>query len=323
MLVFPLGLTFGVVFGLGAIVGMWSAVAAGLVAGRVAEGLPVRLALPTLKNNTFTPNLEFKLTRYLWQTLLLALLFLGLPNVIEAKVQSKLVPYTYGETSFKGFLAWDDSVKGKRPGVLVVHEWWGLNDYARIRAEQLAALGYVAFAVDMYGKGKVTTHPEKAGEWAKLTSSNVDEWQGRAEKGLKLLQADPNVEPTQLAAIGYCFGGATVMQLVYGGAPVKGVVSFHGSLPLPSHSKPINNSAKVLIAHGASDPFLTANHIQKFQAALDTAEIDWQMVLFSGAQHSFTNPTADQYGLKGAKYQKQADQRSWLHMKQFFEELFP
>lgn len=253
---------------------------------------------------------------------IVCLILVGIPPLVEAKVQSKTIPYTYGESSFEGFQAWDDSVKGQRPGILVVHEWWGLNDYARSRAEQLAGLGYVAFAVDMYGKGKVTTHPEKASEWAKLATSNVEEWLGRAQEGLKLLQADPNVDSTRIAAIGYCFGGATVMQLVYGGAPVKGVVSFHGSLPLPANANSISNSAKVLIAHGASDPFLTADHIGQFKAALDNAEIDWQMVLYSGAQHSFTNLSADQYGLKGAKYHKQADQRSWLHMQHFFDELF-
>ena len=183
---------------------------------------------------------------------LVFLLIVGLPTLVEARVQSKAIPYTIGQSSYEGFLAWDDSIEGKRPGILVVHEWWGLNEYARSRAEQLAALGYVALAVDMYGKGKVTTHPEKASEWAKLTTSNVDEWLRRAQEGLKLLRADPKVDPTRLAAIGYCFGGATVMQLVYGGAPVKGVVSFHGSLPLPPNSQSTRNSAKVLIAHGAS-----------------------------------------------------------------------
>lgn len=250
------------------------------------------------------------------------LILVGISPLAEAKVQSKTVPYTYGEGSFEGFLAWDDSVKGQRPGILVVHEWWGLNEYSRSRAKQLASLGYVAFAADMYGKGKVTTHPEKASEWAKLTTSNADEWLGRAKEGLKVLQEDSSVDPTRLVAIGYCFGGATVMQLVYGGAPVKGVVSFHGSLPLPPNTNPINNSAKVLIAHGASDPFLTSDHIQKFKGALVKAGIDWQMIEYGGAQHSFTNPSADQYGLKGAKYHKPADQRSWIHMKQFFDELF-
>ncbi len=250
------------------------------------------------------------------------LILVGIPPLVEAKVQSKVVPYSHGEESFEGFMAWDDSVKGKRPGILVVHEWWGLNDYARSRAEQLAAMGYMAFAVDMYGKGKVTTHAKKAGEWAKQTTSNVGDWLGRAQEGLKLLQAEPMVDSTRLAAIGYCFGGATVMQLVYGGAPVKGVVSFHGSLPLPPAAQAIAHSAKVLIAHGAADPFLTTDHIGQLKTALEKSEIDWQMIQYGGAQHSFTNPSADQYGLEGAKYHKQADERSWIHMQQFFDELF-
>ena len=253
---------------------------------------------------------------------ILLLVFIAFPCSLDAKIQSKVVPYSLGDKDYEGFLAWDDSVNGKRPGVLVVHEWWGLNDYARSRVEQLAEMGYVAFAVDMYGKGKVTAHPEKASEWAKLTTGNVDEWFGRAQKGLKILQADERVDPTRLAAIGYCFGGATVMQLVYGSALVKGVVSFHGSLPLPPHSEKVPDAAKVLIAHGNSDPFISLEHIGKFQTALNTAGIDWQMIVHSGAQHSFTNPSADQYGLKGATYHKQADQRSWMHMQQFFDELF-
>lgn len=252
----------------------------------------------------------------------LLLVFTAFPYSLEAKIQSKVVSYSLGDNAYEGFLAWDDSVRDKRPGILVVHEWWGLNDYARSRAEQLAEMGYVAFAVDMYGKGKVTAHSEKASEWAKLTTSNVDEWFGRAQKGLKILQADERVEPTRLAAIGYCFGGATVMQLVYGGAPVKGVVSFHGSLPLPPNSPKVTDVVKVLIAHGNSDPFISSEHIGKFQTALNTAGIDWQMIVYGGAQHSFTNPSADQYGLKGARYHRQADLRSWMHMKQFFDELF-
>ena len=254
--------------------------------------------------------------------LILFLILAGVPPLVEAKVQSKVVPYTKGKASFEGFLAWDDEMKGKRPGILVVHEWWGLNEYARSRAEQLAAMGYVAMAVDMYGKGKVTTHPEEASEWANLTTSNIEVWLGRAQAGLNVLLADSKVDPTRLAAIGYCFGGATVMQLVYGGAPVKGVVSFHGSLPLPQESQPVNNPAKVFIAHGADDPFLKPDHIQQFKVALDTAGIDWQMIEYGGAQHSFTNPSANQYGVKGVRYHAQADQRSWNHMKQFFDELF-
>lgn len=240
----------------------------------------------------------------------------------EATVLRQTVPYQHGEVKLEGVLVWDDSITGKRPGILVVHEWWGLNDYAKKRAEQLAALGYVAFAVDMYGKGKVTDHGEQAGQWAKEITGNLSVWQSRALEGLKILEAHPHVDPQKLAAIGYCFGGATVMQLVYGGAPVKGVVSFHGSLPIPPASPKINSAARVLIAHGEADPFLTSEHIQNFQSSLDQSGVDWHMVVYGGAQHSFTNPSANQYGIKGLQYQERADRRSWRHMQMFFEEIF-
>lgn len=241
---------------------------------------------------------------------------------VEAKIQRQTIPYQHGEVKLEGVMAWDDSITGKRPGILVVHEWWGLNDYAEKRAEQLAALGYVAFAVDMYGKGKVTDHGDQASQWANEVTTNLSVWQARALEGLRILEAHPQVDPQKLAAIGYCFGGATVMQLVYGGAPIKGVVSFHGSLPIPPASQTINSTAKVLIAHGDADPFLTAEHIRNFQSSLEHSGVDWHMVVYGGAQHSFTNPSANQYGMKGVQYQEQADRRSWRHMQVFFEEIF-
>lgn len=241
---------------------------------------------------------------------------------VEARVQIKTIPYNHGEVGLEGVVAWDDEIKGKRPGILVVHEWWGLNEYARTRAEQLAALGYVAVAVDMYGKGKVTTHPDEARQWMQQTTANVKMWQARANEGFRLLQTNPLVDQTRLAAIGYCFGGATVMQMVYDGAPVKGVVSFHGSLPLPPAYSAVKSSVKILIAHGEADPFLSQDHIRKFKHALDEAGLDWHMVIFGGAQHGFTNPSANQYGMNGVQYQEQADRRSWEHMKMFFDELF-
>ncbi len=243
-------------------------------------------------------------------------------SAVEAKVQVKPIPYSHGEVSLEGVLGWDDAVEGKRPGILVVHEWWGLNDYVQTRVEQLAELGYVALAVDMYGKGKVTTHADEARQWMEQATANVEVWQARAREGLRVLQADPRVDPTRIAAIGYCFGGATVMQMVYAGASVKGVVSFHGSLPLPPSSNAIKDSAKIFIAHGQDDSFLSPEHIQKFTQALEQAKADWQMVIYGGAQHSFTNPAANQYGMKGLQYQKQADRRSWEHMKLFLAELF-
>ncbi|MGD9852006.1 MAG: dienelactone hydrolase family protein [Nitrospirales bacterium] len=258
----------------------------------------------------------------LYRAVLVMFGILAVSAQVEAKIQLQSILYQHGEAKLEGVLAWDDSIKSKRPGILIVHEWWGLNDYVRTRAEQLAGLGYVAFAVDMYGKGKVTDHGDQASQWAKEVTGNLSVWQARALEGLKVLEAHPQVDPQKLGAIGYCFGGATVMQLVYGGAPVKGIVSFHGSLPIPPASQSINSSAKILIAHGEADPFLTPEHIGNFKTFLDQSRLDWHMVIYGGAQHSFTNPSASQYGMKGVQYQEQADRRSWKHMQVFFDEIF-
>ena len=256
------------------------------------------------------------------QAILMTIGVLLFPIGSDAAVQTKIIPYTHGQTQLEGYLAWDDRVQGKRPGVLVVHEWWGLNDYARQRAEQLAALGYVAFAVDMYGKGQVTTHPDQAGKWMTHIQNNVKEWQARAISGLEVLQHHPFVAPGKVAAIGYCFGGATVMQLVYSGTDIQGVVSFHGSLPLPEDPHNVQTQAKVLIAHGNADSFVPDSHVQKFRKAVEEAKLDWQMIVFSGTRHSFTNPGAGAYGIDALKYDAHADKRSWAYMQMFFNELF-
>lgn len=248
------------------------------------------------------------------------LLGLLIPSLCLAEIQTKTIFYQHGDVQLEGFLAWDVARTGKRPGVLVVHEWWGLNEYARDRARQLAGLGYVAFAVDMYGKGQVTNHPDQAGAWMKQVQTDVTQWQDRALEGLAVLRSQDMVDPQRLAAIGYCFGGATVLQLAYSGADVKGVVSFHGALPLPPQAH--NAKAKILIAHGNADPFLTEEHVRKFRQALDAANLDWHMVVYAGARHSFTNPGADAHGIDALKYDRQADERSWQHMQLFFDEIF-
>ncbi|MBI4775679.1 MAG: dienelactone hydrolase family protein, partial [Deltaproteobacteria bacterium] len=175
----------------------------------------------------------------------------------QAKITAEDVSYADDNVKLKGYLVYDDAYPDKRPGVLVVHEWWGLNDYARMRAERLASLGYVAFAVDMYGENKVTKHPDQASKWMKEITQNVELWRSRAMAGLDVLKAHPKVDRNRLAAIGYCFGGATVQQLAYSGADVRGVVSFHGSLVLPPEDGTEGIRASFLICHGAADPFVT------------------------------------------------------------------
>ena len=243
-------------------------------------------------------------------------------SVAQGAVVTRTISYQENGVNLQGYLAYDNALKGKRPGVLVVHEWWGLNDYARKRATQLAAMGYVAFALDMYGKDKVADHPEQAQEFMKKVTENVDTWQKRALAGLEILKKQPNTDSKRIAAIGYCFGGSTVQQLAYSGADIKGIVSFHGSLIPPMESAVKQTKAKILICHGASDPFTKPEALQAYIAAMNASGIDWQMVIYGHAKHSFTNPGADKRGMPALGYNRHADLRSWEAMKQFFNEIF-
>jgi dienelactone hydrolase len=241
---------------------------------------------------------------------------------LPAGVQHQPVTYSYEGTTLKGFLAWDDAIPGKRPGVLVIHEWWGLDDYARQRAEQLAALGYVAFACDMYGEGKQTEHPMEASQMAGAVRKNLKTWQGRALAGLQVLRENKLVDPQRIAAIGYCFGGSTALQLAYAGADLAAVVTFHGALPVPDEEQARAIKPKLLICHGASDAFIPEATIQQVRAALDKAKVDYQMIYYGGAVHSFTVPKADKAGVPGLAYHADADRRSWRDMQQLFQEVF-
>ena len=239
----------------------------------------------------------------------------------SAAVQTKKITYMDGDTACHGFLAWDDAVQGPRPGVLVVHEWWGLNDYARMRAEQLAKLGYVAFAADMYGDGKVVDHPKDAGAMAGKVRANVDAWRKRALAGLEVLKSQPQCDKSKLAAIGYCFGGSTVLQLALAGTPdLQAVVSFHGALPAPSEAEAKQVKAAILVCHGANDSFIPEKAIAAFRGALDKAGVKYDFQSYSGAVHSFTVPDADKKGLAGIKYDKAADEASWQAMQKLFKE---
>jgi dienelactone hydrolase len=249
------------------------------------------------------------------------LTLLCLANVLPAAVTSKTIPYKHGDLELEGYLAWDDSISGKRPGVLVVHEWWGLNDYARQRAQQLAKMGYVAFALDMYGKGKLAKHPQEAGQMAGAVRANQKDWRLRALAGLDVLKSQAQCDATRIGAIGYCFGGSTVLQLAYTGADVKGVVTFHGALAPPGEDEGGKIKARILVCHGADDAFIPEDAIEKFRHGLNQAKADWTMIYYSGARHSFTDPGADAHGVDGLRYNKSADQRSWQHMQDFFAEV--
>ncbi len=252
----------------------------------------------------------------------LLLLLLTIPFAARSAIKTETVEYKDGDTALNGFMVYDDALEGKRPGVIVVHEWWGLNDYTKQRAEMLAELGYVAFAIDMYGDEKVTEHAKDAKGWMSQITENVEAWQKRALLGLDILKKHELVDPDYTAAVGYCFGGATVMQMSYAGANLDGVVSFHGSLPPATEEQQKNIKAKVLVAHGEADGFIPAERIIAFKQGLDAAGADWQMVSYGGAHHGFTNPGADAYGIDGVKYDEKADNRSWALMQLFLDEVF-
>jgi len=246
---------------------------------------------------------------------------LALAAPASAKLATKTVEYRHGDVALKGYLAWDDATKGKRPGVLVVHEFWGLNDHARRQADKLAELGYVAFALDMYGV-PATDDPHKAGEMSGHFRNNRKLMIDRAKAGLEVLLKNENVDPKRIAAIGFCFGGTTVLQLALSGADLAGVVSFHGGLGGIEYQPGTKVKAKILILHGADDPMIPADAITAFQDTLRKAGADWQMVYYGGAVHSFTNEKADAVGMKGVAYHKPTAERSWAAMQQFFKEIF-
>lgn len=237
------------------------------------------------------------------------LCLLAFSATASATLKNKTLDYSYGGKNFKGYLAWDDAASGKRPGILVVHEWWGLNDYARSRADQLAKAGYVAFAADMYGDGKVATHPDEAGKMAGEARANIETWLGRANAALQVLRSQPNVDPEKLAAIGYCFGGATVLQLAYNGSPIKLVASFHGALFPPE--KPENIKTKILVFQGGKDPFVSSETLEQVQNSFHKGKVDAQITIYPDALHGFTVPGSETRGIKGVAYNAAADQASW------------
>ncbi|NJC88587.1 MAG: dienelactone hydrolase family protein [Desulfuromonas sp.] len=244
----------------------------------------------------------------------------------SAAVKGSEVDYRASDgTVLKGYLALDDSGVGRRPGVLVVHEWWGHNDYARKRAEMLAGLGYVALAVDMYGNGQQAGHPDDAGKFAGAVRKNLPLMKERFVAAWELLRRQPTVDPGKIAAIGYCFGGGVVLEMARSGLDLKGVASFHGSLEGGSKAQPGQVKARVLVLNGAADKFTTPEQIEAFRKEMETAGVNYKFVDYPGALHSFTNPAANEYAKKfnmPIGYNAEADQASWLELQVFFKEIF-
>ena len=241
---------------------------------------------------------------------------------VRAELVSKTVEYKQGDTVLEGYSVYDNATQGKRPGVLVAHQWQGLGAYEKKRAEMLAGLGYNVFAVDIYGKGIRPDNPRDAGAEAGKFKDNRPLLRARVRAGLDVLTRHELTDTKRIAAIGYCFGGTTVLELARSGADLAGVVSFHGGLSSPTPGDAKNIKAKVLALHGADDPFVPAAEVAAFEDEMRQGRVDWQLIAYGGAVHSFTHWDAGSDSSRGAAYNERADKRSWEAMKPFFAELF-
>ena len=256
-----------------------------------------------------------------------ALLIAGLSflSPAQAEISTKTVEYQDNGVTLQGFIAWDTERSGDgklAPGVLVVHQWMGLTDYERQRCQQLAELGYIAFALDIYGKGVRPANPQEAAKMSSVYKTDRALYRRRLNLGLEQLRGQAGVAQDRIAAIGYCFGGTGVLELARSGADMVGAVSFHGGLDSPTPADGKNIKAKLLLCHGADDPFVPAADIDAMKSELNAANVDWQMIYYSGAVHSFTQPMAGSDNSRGAAYNERADKRSWQAMQTFFQEIF-
>jgi dienelactone hydrolase len=245
-----------------------------------------------------------------------------LPQLAFAEIRTEVIEYREGDTVLQGLQSYDDAVPGKRPGVLIVHDWMGVTDHTKGVAEEIARLGYVAFAADIYGKGVRPADMQAAAAESGKFKADRPLLRKRATAGLAELQKNPIAEKGKIAAIGFCFGGTTVLELARSGARIGGVVSFHGGLDSPTPADGKNIKAKVLVLHGADDPFVKAEDITAFQSELRQGGADWQMFYYGDAVHSFTQKQSGTDKSKGAAYNEPAARRSWQAMKGFFAEIF-
>lgn len=273
--------------------------------------------------------------KYLLQLLMIAVLITACSKTekqadnMESSQASTIVgeevSYSADDVTMNGYMAYDEEVSGKRPGILVVHEWWGHNEYARSRADQLAELGYVALAVDMYGDGKQASHPEDAQKFSGEVMSNFDSARNRFQAALETLKSNPNVNTEQIGAIGYCFGGSVVISMANAGVSLDGVAAFHAGLQLPVMPQEGTTTSRILVMNGADDPFVTQEQVSKLDSAMTAAGVDYTYIGYEGVKHSFTNPDATERGKEFGlplEYNEEADNKSWERMKEFFSNTF-
>lgn len=241
------------------------------------------------------------------------------------QIEAKYVTYTDGDTVMKGYLAFNPRVKGRKPGILVAHEWWGLSDYIRERTRMYAALGYTAMAIDMYGNGKLMTNPDDAKKYSTELNNNFETAKARFLAAYNYLKKQKEVDTQKIAAVGYCFGGGIVLNMARQGIDLNGVVSFHGELTPVKRAKPGSVKARILVLNGADDKYVTKEQIESFKQEMKNANIDFQFITYPGATHSFTNSDADRISKKfnmPVGYNADADQKSWVDMRKFLNEIF-
>ena len=240
------------------------------------------------------------------------------------KLKGESVTYATDSLQMKGYIAYNENATGKMPAVLVIHEWWGHNDYVRKRADMLAELGYVALAVDMYGEGKQAKHPDDAGKFAMSVMGNMDVAKARFNAALDMLKSKDMVDTENIAAIGYCFGGSVALTMANTGADLDAVAAFHSGVELPVMPND-NLKAKVLVCNGAADPFVSPESVAAYTKAMDSIQADYKYIAYENAVHAFTSKDADSLGKKfnlPLAYQKEADEKSWEELKQLLSDTF-
>ena len=248
-----------------------------------------------------------------------------LPPDSDMAIQNQNISYTCGDTQHSGYLAWDDDTPEPRPGIVVIHEWWGLNDYIRSRADKLAAQGYSALAIDMYGDGMTAATPDEAGAAMNAVLGDMETGFARLRAGYQALLDQPGVDSARTAAIGYCFGGAMALHMARSGLPLSAVVSFHGALGSFHRPQPGAVKARLLVCHGGEDAMVSKDEVEAFREEMDAAEADYRIIVHPGAMHGFTSPEADENGRKyniPVGYNAAADHDSWSAMMALFSETF-
>ena len=251
----------------------------------------------------------------------ISILTLGVIGMAHADVVIKKVSYQYGKKEFNASLVYNDAIKAKRPGIMVLHEWWGITPELMDKARRLANEGYVAFVADLYGDARVTEHPEEAGKMMAELTTSKEVWRGRAQAALTSFQALAQVDPKKIAAIGFCLGGNTAINMVYANFDIVAGVAYHSTLALPDASDTLTSKAKLLVLHGAQDPLVPAGGIENFTTTLGQTALDWQLNLYP-AKHAFTNPKANTHNNPALAYNPQVYERSWRAMHLLLSSLF-